>query len=91
MRVVLEHQAECDWQWATMDSIAAKIGCTAERLRKWARQAECDQGLPAGPTSNERERLKGLERENRELKRANEIPRKVSAFFAQVELDRKPK
>jgi transposase len=71
-----------------MESIAAKIGCTAETLRKWVRQAERDQGLRAGLTSSERERLKALERENRELRRANEILRKASAFFAQAELDR---
>ena len=68
-----------------------KIGCTAETLRKWVRQAERDQGRRAGLTSTERDRLKELERENRELKRANEILRKASAFFAQAELDRRPK
>jgi transposase-like protein len=72
-----------------MESIAPKIGCTAETLRKWVRQAERDQGLRDGLTSSDRERLKALERENRELKRANEILRKASAFFAQAELDRK--
>ena len=72
-------------------SIAAKIGCTADTLRGWVRQAERDRGRRAGLTSNERERLKELERENRELKRANEILRKASAFFAQAELDRRPK
>ena len=74
-----------------MNSIAAKIGCTAETLRKWVRQAERDQGLREGLSSSDRERLKELERENRELKRANEILRKASAFFAQAELDRRPK
>ena len=69
----------------------AKIGCTAETLRKWVRQAERDSGKAAGLTTQERERLKELERENRELKRANEILRKASAFFAQAELDRRPK
>ena len=69
----------------------AKMGCTAETLRKWVRQAERDQGRRAGVTSTERDRLKELERENRELKRANEILRKASAFFAQAELDRRPK
>ena len=74
-----------------MNSIAGKIGCTAETLRKWVRRAERDQGLREGVTSSERERLKALECENRELKRANEILRKASAFFAQAELDRKPR
>jgi transposase-like protein len=86
--MVFEHQAEYDSQWAAMGSIAAKIGCTAETLRKWVRRAERDQGLREGMTSSDRERLKALERENRELKRANEILRKASAFFAQAELDR---
>jgi transposase-like protein len=89
--MVLEHQAEYDSQWAAMNSIAGKIGCTAETLRKWVRRAERDQGLRDGITSSERERLKALERENRELKRANEILHKASAFFAQAELDRKPR
>ena len=91
VRMVIEHQADYDSQWAAMNSIAAKIGCTAETLRKWVRRAERDQGLREGVTSSERERLKALERENRELKRANEILRKASAFFAQAELDRKPR
>jgi transposase-like protein len=91
VRMVFEHQAEYDSQWAAMNSIAGKIGCTAETLRKWVRQAERDQGLREGLTNSDRERLKTLERENRELKRANEILRKASAFFAQAELDRKPK
>lgn len=88
VRLVLEHQAEYGSQWAAMTSIGGKIGCTAETLRKWVRQAEQDQGVRAGLTSEERERLKVLERENRELRRANEILRKASAFFAQAELDR---
>ncbi len=91
VRLVFEHQGEHDSQWAAMASIAAKIGCTPETLRKWVRQAERDQGLREGLTSSERERLKALERENRELKRANEILRTASAFFAQAELDRKLK
>ena len=91
VRLVFEHQGEHDSQWAAIGSIAGKIGCTAETLRKWVRQAERDQGRCTGATGTERERLKELERENRELKRANEILRKASAFFAQAELDRRPK
>jgi transposase len=74
-----------------MGSIASKIGCTTETLRKWVRQAERDAGKRRGLTSSDQERLKVLERENRELKRANEILRKAAAFFAQAELDRRPK
>lgn len=88
VRMVLEHQSEHDSQWATIRSIAEKIGCTSETLRKWVRQAERDQGVRPGLTTAERERLQELERENRELRRANEILRKASAFFAQAELDR---
>jgi transposase len=91
VRLVFEHQAEHESQWGAIISIANKIGCTAETLRKWVRQAERDQGKRAGLTSSERERLKQLERENLELKRANEILRKAAAFFAQAELDRRPK
>jgi transposase-like protein len=89
--MVFEHQAEHESQWATIVSIAGKIGCTPESLRKWVRQSERDQGKRAGLTSTEQERLKQLERENLELKRANEILRKAAAFFAQAELDRRPK
>ena len=91
VRLVFENEGEHDSQWAAIGSIAGKIGCTAETLRQWVRQAERDQGRRAGVTSTERDRLKELERENRELKRANEILRKASAFFAQAELDRRPK
>jgi len=91
VRLVLEHAGEHASQWAAIGSIAAKVGCTAETLRGWVRQAERDLGRCAGLTSSERDRLKELERENRELKRANEILRKASAFFAQAELDRRPK
>ncbi len=91
VRMVLEHQGEHDSQWAAIGSIAAKIGCTAETLRKWVRQTERDQGQRPGLTTEERERLKQAEREIRELRRANEILRKASAYFAQAELDRRPK
>src|SRR6476620_294915 len=91
VRLVLEHQDEHDSQWAAIGSIAEKIGCTSETLRKWVRQAERDQGVKPGLTTDERERLKTLERENKELRRTNEILRKASAFFAQAELDRREK
>jgi len=91
VRLVFEHQGEYPSQWAALESIAPKIGCTAETLRKWVRQAERNQGMREGLTTSDRERLKALERENRELKRANEILRKASAIFAQAELDRKAK
>ena len=91
VRMVFEHQSDHESQWATMASIASKIGCTPETLRKWVRQAERDQGRREGMTTDDRERLKGLERENRELRRANEILKTASAFFAQAELDRKLK
>jgi len=88
VRMVLDRQADHPSQWAAICSIAAKIGCTAETLRKWMRREERDAGIRAGPTSDQLERLKALERENRELRQANEILRKASAFFAQAELDR---
>ena len=88
VRLVFEHADEYESQWAAIGSIAEKIGCTKETLRNWVRQAERDQGKRPGLTSDEHERLKTLERENRELRRANEILRKASAFFAQAELDR---
>jgi transposase len=91
VRMVWEHEHEYGSQWAAIGSIAGKIGCTPETLRKWVRQAERDAGKRAGLTTSERERLKALERENRELRRANEILRKASAFFAQAELDRRAK
>jgi transposase len=89
--MVLEHAGEHASQWAAIGSIAGKIGCTAETLRGWVRQAERDQGQRPGPTSEERERIKTLERENRELRQANEILRKASAYFALAELDRRHK
>ena len=88
VRMVREHQGEHESEWAAMVSIAGKIGCTAETLRRWVRQAEKDTGQREGLTTPERERLKELERENRELRQANEILRKASAYFAQAELDR---
>ncbi len=91
VRLVFEHQGEHESQWAAIGSIASKMGCTAETLRKWVRQAERDLGKRNGLSSSDRDRLKELERENRELRRANEILRKASAFFAQAELDRRPK
>jgi transposase len=91
VRLLLEELDAHESQWAAICSVAGKLGCTAETLRKWVRQAERDAGKRAGLTSAERERLRQLERENRELKRANEILRKASAFFAQAELDRRPK
>jgi transposase-like protein len=89
VRLVREHAREYPSEWAAISSIAGKIGCTAETLRGWVRQAERDEGRRPGLTTAEQERLKALERENRELKRANEILRKASAYFAQAELDRR--
>ena len=91
VRLVLESQGGHESQWAAINSIAGKIGCTAETLRGWVRQAERDLGTRAGLPSAERDRLKQLERENLELRRANEILRKASAYFAQAELDRRQK
>ncbi len=91
VRLVLEHQGEHGSQWASIQSIAGKIGCTPESLRRWVRQSERDGGRREGLTTSERERVRALERENRELKRTNEILRKASAFFAQAELDRRAK
>ena len=91
IRMVREHGAEHPSQWAAIASIASKLGCTTETLRRWVRQAERNAGERPGVTTDERQRLKDLERENHELKRANEILRKASAYFAQAELDRRPK
>ncbi len=91
VRMVREHETEHGSQWAAIRSMAEKLGCTAETLRRWVRQTERDTGVRPGLTTDERLRLKELERENRELKRANEILRKASAYFAQAELDRRAK
>ncbi len=91
VRMVFEHQHEHESQWSTIESISSKIGCTAETLRRWVRQPEIDQGKRGGISTSERDRLKELERENRELKQTNEILRKASAYFAQAELGRRPK
>jgi transposase len=91
IRMVREHRPEYPSQWAAITSIAAKLGCTTETLRRWVQQAERDAGERPGLTTDERQRLKELERENFELKRANDILRKASAYFAQAELDRRPK
>ena len=91
VRMVLEHGDQYDSQWAAIRSIASKIGCAPESLRRWVVQAERDLGKRPGLATDERQRLKELERENFELRRANEILRKASAFFAQAELDRRPK
>jgi transposase len=89
VHLVFEHEREYDSQWAAISSISAKLGMTAQTLRKWVRAAETEQGLRPGLSGIERERVKELERENRELRRANEI-RKAAAFFG-AELDRQPK
>jgi transposase len=88
VRLVLEHEREYESQWAAISSISEKIGCTRETLRKWVRRAERDAGQRPGLKTEEQKRLKELEREVRELRRANEILRKASAYFAQAELDR---
>ena len=91
VRMVFDHAPEYPSQWACIQSIAEKIGCSGETLRNWVRLAEQNQGKRAGLTTDERARLKELEREVRELKRANEILRKASAYFAAAELDRRPR
>lgn len=89
VRMVLEHEGEHQSRWAAVSSIAAKIGCTAQSLNEWVKKAEVDSGQRAGVPTEVAERLKALERENRELRQANEILRKASAYFAQAELDRR--
>ena len=91
VRMVQEHQSEHGSQWATILAIASKIGCTPQSLHRWMARAERDQGKRPGLSTADRDRLKDLERENRELKRANEILRTASAYFAQAELDRRRK
>ena len=91
VRMVLEHAHEHPSQWATIRSVAEKLGCTTEALRRWVRQAERNAGQRAGLTTDERQRLKQLERQVFELRRANEILKKASAYFAQAELDRRAK
>src|SRR6056297_2799672 len=91
VRMVRESLADHPSQWSAIQSVASKIGCTGETLRNWVRQAERDAGERDGLTTEERERLKTLEREVRELRQANEILRKASAYFAQAELDRRSK
>ena len=91
VRMVLEHRNEYPSQWAAIESIAPKIGCVPQTLHDWVKKHETDTGVRDGITSEERERIKSLEREVKELRRANEILRLASAFFAQAELDRKLK
>ena len=91
VRMVFDHAHEHPSQWATIRSVAEKLGCTVEALRRWVRQAERTGGKRPGLTTDERQQLKQLQRENLELKRANEILKKAAAFFAQAELDRRAK
>ena len=91
VRMVEESQPQHESQWSAIVSIAGKIGCTPETLRRWVRQHERDSGRREGLTTQEQQRIKDLERENRELRQANEILRKASAYFAQAELDRRSK
>lgn len=91
VKLVNEQAKDADSQWAVIQSVAAKLGCSAETLRRWVRQAERDAGQREGLTTSEREEFKRLQRENRELKKANEILRLASAYFAKAELDRQQK
>ena len=91
VHLVLSSESEHRSRWAAIQSVASKIGCTPETLRSWIHKLEVDNGTRPGVTTDQAQRLKELERENRELKKANEILKKAAAFFAQAELDRKPK
>jgi transposase len=91
VRMVQEHRGEYPSLWAAIESIAPKIGCTAQTLNEWVKRHEIDSGARDGLTTADMERLKALERENKELRKANEILKLASAFFAQAELDRRLK
>ena len=91
VRMVLDHEREYESLWAAIVSIASKIDCTPQTLRRWTVQAEIDRGCKAGMSTEQQAKIKALERENRELKKANEILRKASAYFAQAEQGRRPK
>ena len=91
VRMVFEHEKDYESRWATLVSIANKIGCTPETLRSWVKRSEIDSGRREGLTTDDREQLKALQKENKELRRANEILKTASAFFAAAELDRKLK
>ena len=88
VRMVFDAKDQYPSQWAAIESIAAKIGCTGETLRKWVRQSERDSGVRPGATTTKQQRIKELEREVRELRKTNEILKLASAYFAQAELDR---
>jgi len=91
VRMVLEHSKEYPSRWAAVCSVASKIGCSAPTLHEWVKRREIDQGARAGVPTEVAEKLKAMEREIRELRQANEILRKASAYFAMAELDRRPK
>ena len=91
VRMVFDQEREYSSQWDCIESIAGKVGCSSQTLKSWVAKAEVELGRRQGVTQSEQDRLKALERENKELRRANEILRKASAYFAQAELDRRPK